>query len=214
MDNTTVILGIALVGLLALYLLTYPFFRSATKQTIYIPPKTVGRLRSSAKNSRGEVVVKLDYQPGTDLPTRTVVKKGKNDRVFPGFIHREEVVAHTHPRSHSQDPNVRAYEDVLRERPSFSDLVFSKSKEGPELLVTHSGRIIEFDAEEANLGEIRGLEERAQVEAARVIPPTDPHSARRSASLANAIFVRESSRAGVRYREFRGGEVKLRTKVK
>ncbi len=201
-ESSTLVLAGSIVFIFILYLLTYSQFRAATKQSVIIPAKTIRKLRSSVKKDRQEVIVKLDYEPGRRLPAKRRWRKGSSDAVSPGIINREEVIIHTHPRVTTKDRITNAYETMLRERPSLADLKFSKRR-GRELLVTPSGKVIEFSGENADLSRLKNLEVKAQTKAARIVPPTDEKSARISANIANQIFITEARKAGVEIRELK-----------
>ena len=81
--------------------------------------------------------------------------------------------------------------------------------------MTPSGKLIEFNAEQAELSKLKNIEKNAQLQAAKEIPPNNKNSATKSAALANKIFLRESKNAGVTYKEFDTNKrIKLKTKVK
>lgn len=214
MEQTTILLGLVLAGVIVFYLLLNKSFRSATKQTVIIPKKTYNTLRSSSRNDKNEVVVKLDYEQGSSNPKKQIWRRGSNGSVSPGIINNEEVIVHIHPKVRSGSKIQDSYENELRERPSYTDLQFSKRK-GKELLVTPSGRLIEFDAEQANLGKIKNLDYAVQVKAQRQIPPRNTKQAHSSAKLSNKMFIEESRRAGVKYINYDTNKrIKLRTEVK
>lgn len=213
-DQTTVYLSLAVIGLILFYLLMIPQFRSGAWMTIRVPKDVIRKTRQSAKKDKNEMLVKLDYNETSPNPIKRIYKKGNNGSVNPGLINREEVIIHTHPKVKSEDKITEKYENILRERPSIQDLQFSK-RSGKELLVTPTGKIIEFDAEQANLKKLTNIEQIAQEKASEIIFPDTVNNAEKSAHLANEIFLKETMKAGVKYREFNTQkELKLKTRVK
>jgi hypothetical protein len=197
------------------YLLTFQPFRTGVKKTVIIPRHTIQKLRSSSRNNKNEVLVKLDYDQNGSRPKKQILRRGTSGVVYPGIINREEIIIHTHPGVSNKDPITNAYETELRERPSYTDLKFSKRK-GKELLVTPTGKILEFNAENANLKQIKNIESHAQLKANQQIPITSVGKAKDSAKLANKIFLQETQKSGVTYREYKNNKkgIKIKTEVK
>ncbi len=214
--SLTLILILAIIGFGLIYLLTFHPFRSASMKTIYVPKKAVTYLRKNSEHNNREIAMELDYtQKSAPYPSKEIIKRGTNGEVNPGLFASEEIIAHTHGPVRNKDPITNAYETELRERPSIADLLFSK-RQGIEFVSTPSGRLLEFNAEHANIRKLNNkIEREAQMKANEQIFPSDPKTARESARLANYYFIKKTESLGVKYKQLDPNKpIKFKTEVK
>lgn len=207
-EKTTIILLLAIGGLVLLYLLLYvPLTKKVAWKSIVIPATTLKNMRNKRKQ-RAEVAYVYDFNHQRTRAERIRFRKGTRDFVIPRANWDDEVVFHTH--NQVNDP----VENVLRERPSGGDIVqLISSPRLQDGLITPSGRILIYeetsrtDPRKVKLLDQKEVEIQKRVFSRGVTPE--------NAKEVNKRFLSEVKKAGIRVHEISPNRaLKFRTEVR
>ncbi|PWI49506.1 hypothetical protein CEE45_01560 [Candidatus Heimdallarchaeota archaeon B3_Heim] len=207
-ENTTIILVLAIGGLVLLYFLLYiPFTRKVAWKSVVIPATTLKNMRNKRKQ-RAEVAYVFDFNHQQNRAERIRFRRGTRDFVIPRANWDDEVIFHTHNKVSNP------VENVLRERPSGGDLVqLISSPRLQDGLITPSGRLLIYEeTSHTDPRKVKRLDQKEVEIQKRVFrKEVTPTKARE----VNKRFLSEVKKAGIRVREVSPNQaLKLRTEVR
>lgn len=207
-DQVTVILIIAGVGLVILYLFLYvPLTRKVALKTIVIPVHQIKKMRKD-RNQRAEVAYVYDFNHQQTRAERIRFRRGTRNFVIPRANWDDEVVFHTHNKV--KDP----VENVLRERTSGGDIVqLISSPRLQDGVITPSGRILIY--EETSRTDPRKVKQLDQKEIEIQSQIFRKGITTKNAREVNKRFLAELRKAGIRVREISPDQaLRMKTEVR
>lgn len=210
MADWTTYLLLAGFGVIIIYFLIYiPLTRKVAWKTIQIPGKTLKAMRSKRIANR-EVAYVFDFDHSkSPFPERVRLRTGGRDYVMPRANWDDEIIFHTHQQV--KDP----IENILRERPSATDLVqLMKSPRQVDGVITPTGRAILYEkTTESDIRAIQKLDDKEyKLQKKHFKKKGFTKSAAREV---NRDFIRSAKKAGIIIKEVpRGQALRMRTEVR